>query len=192
MVGVDFKKLNTFFPGGLKESFKKVLPIFFISRISIFLLGALSNLVIMGGKFKPKSPSFILSFFRWDSDWYMSIVKMGYSVHPGAMSNVVFFPLYPYTVKAICFFTGNPIIIGFLLSNVAILFASVFLYELLKQDYGSQIAEKTVFYMFIFPTSFYFSIFYTESFFCFFLLLRSILREKEDGFMPDCLDFFFL
>ena len=49
------------------------------------------------------SPHFLIDIWtRWDSKWYLSIVENGYT--PAAdlsstISNVAFFPLYPYLIK---------------------------------------------------------------------------------------------
>ena len=49
------------------------------------------------------SPHFLIDIWtRWDSKWYLSIAENGYT--PAAdlsstISNVAFFPLYPYLIK---------------------------------------------------------------------------------------------
>jgi len=61
---------------------RDILSIFVISRLLILFIGYLSSLVIIKGEFF-KRPVILHSlldlFYRWDSGWYISIVKQGYS-----------------------------------------------------------------------------------------------------------------
>ncbi len=54
-------------------------------------------------------PHWIDRFFAWDSDWYDSIARQGYSWHPGstAADNIAFFPLWPLLLRAIATLAGN-------------------------------------------------------------------------------------
>src|SRR3989339_1023551 len=47
-------------------------------------------------------------WWRWDSDWYGSIVRHGYSLRPDLQSNVTFFPLYPLLWKFVALVTKWP------------------------------------------------------------------------------------
>src|SRR5207247_9977169 len=54
---------------------------------------------------------------------------------------------------------------GILDANVAGLVAVTYLYLLVRREFGSQIASRTVFYLALFPTSFYLSALFPESVF---------------------------
>src|SRR5215831_9722925 len=64
-------------------------------------------------------------FARWDSKWYLSIIKNGYLASADlrtAYSNIAFFPLYPYLVKSIGWFgvslpDGFYVLVGLIISN---------------------------------------------------------------------------
>lgn len=129
------------------------------------------------------SPHFLIDLWtHWDAKWYLSIVETGYQ--PSAdltstISNVAFFPLYPYLIKAVSWLLPGALIsrsvyllIGLLISNFSFLVGAGLLYRLIL-DYSDQhAAERTLQLLFVFPTSFYFSTFYTES--LFFLLAIAV------------------
>jgi Gpi18-like mannosyltransferase len=52
-----------------------------------------------------------------------------------------------------------------LISNAALLFAMILLYKLVKSEFGQVIAQRSVWYILIFPTSFFGSAIYSESLF---------------------------
>ena len=123
------------------------------------------------------SPHFLIDIWtRWDSKWYLSIAENGYT--PAAdlsstISNVAFFPLYPYLVR---FFNlllpgflrsrSVTLLIGLLISNLAFLLAAVLIYRLVRDLFKEKkLAERTLLLIFVFPTSYYFSTFYSEALF---------------------------
>ncbi|MDZ4158351.1 MAG: mannosyltransferase family protein, partial [Anaerolineaceae bacterium] len=125
-------------------------------------------------------PHFLIDLWsRWDARWYLSIIEKGYTVPPDLttqISNVAFFPLYPYLIKGIAWFLPDAwaakasvqLLIGILLSNLCFLAAAGLLYQLISEWTGKEkTASLTLKLLFIFPTSFYFSCFYTESLFLF-------------------------
>lgn len=54
---------------------------------------------------------------------------------------------------------------GLLISNVAALVAVLYLYLLVRREFGPQIASRTALYLALFPTGFYLSAIYPESLF---------------------------
>src|SRR3989338_10037207 len=102
-----FKKLQDSRP------IRDVLSIFVVSRLLILFIGYLSSLVIIKGEFynRPVIPRSLLDlFYRWDSGWYISIVKQGYSYIVGRESSAAFFPLFPLVVKALTCVFKDPVI----------------------------------------------------------------------------------
>lgn len=112
----------------------------------------------------PERP-FLSLWARWDSQWYNWIIREGYWLNPQERSNVAFFPLYPLLVKVLMpLVRNNAIMAGIVVSNAAFLAALVFLYRLADFEFGSRAtAQRTVYYLALFPTSFFFSAMYTES-----------------------------
>ena len=122
---------------------------------------------------------FITSWARWDSGWYLSIIDRGYFLQgpiSEVQSNIAFYPLFPYLVKLLSWpvFSLIPkttvlIAVGVLLSNLFLLGALFFLYKLILHVFDdADLAERSIFYILVFPTAFFFSCFYTESTFFFF------------------------
>jgi Gpi18-like mannosyltransferase len=121
----------------------------------------------------------------------MSIVKQGYFYIPGKESSAGFFPLYPLLVKILSLIFGHPILIGFFISNIALLFAVIYLYKMVMLDFeDSDVASKTVFYILISPASFYFSIFYTEGLFLFLTISSFYYARKKRWLIASLLGFF--
>jgi len=126
---------------------------------------------------------------RWDSAWYLSIAKNGY-VPSGILSeqysNLAFFPLYPYLVRALTvwlpdFLRHQSVLIsvGLLLSNVAFLLAMFGIYELARQLSDESTAQKAVMLTFCLPGAFFFGAFYTESLFLFLTVYAFLAAENE-------------
>ncbi len=116
----------------------------------------------------------------WDGNWYLSISKDGYFIKPGEESNVVFFPLYPLTVKMVKTITALPWeTAGMLVSIMAIILATSFLYKEIKEQWDKDTAKRSLFYMLIFPSAFFFSIVYTEALFILLAILCFYNLRKE-------------
>lgn len=125
----------------------------------------------------PNNYKLFPEFFSWanfDGEHYLSIAIFGYKGLEQA-----FFPLFPMLISFFAKpFSGdllssliNYTLIGLYISNIAFIFALLFLFELIKIDFSKKIAFTTIFLLLIFPTSFYFGSLYNESLF----LLLSIL-----------------
>jgi hypothetical protein len=105
---------------------------------------------------------------RGDGDWYLSIARNGYEHIPFAVGyhNWAFFPLYPLVVCAASYLTGGYELTGMMLSSLFFFIALVLLYKLTREyGYDEATAERTIFYLAVFPTSYFFSLPLTESLF---------------------------
>ena len=110
---------------------------------------------------------FVGMHFRWDSYWYLDIVKNGYYLQENnTLSNVVFFPLYPLLIKIVgTLLLGNFVLAGWCISMIALVAACAVFYKLLKEFHPDIDAEKPILLMLLFPTAFFFNVMYTESLF---------------------------
>jgi hypothetical protein len=109
-------------------------------------------------------------FSRWDSGWYHSVAKNGYSFTPDKQSNTAFFPLYPMLMRAVHFLSPSQtdaswMIAGLIVSNAALLIAACYLVLLLRLDFDPDTSARAVLYLFIFPSTFFLSAVYSESLF---------------------------
>lgn len=107
---------------------------------------------------------------RWDGRWYLSVVKHGYSYHPGEQSNVAFAPLLPALMKIGGVFLGQDnetgwLIAGVIVSNLALLAALTRLIHLVRLDFDAATAVRSAHYLLFFPTSPFLSAVYPQSLF---------------------------
>ncbi|HEX8098182.1 MAG TPA: glycosyltransferase family 39 protein, partial [Pyrinomonadaceae bacterium] len=118
------------------------------------------------GTFWDATPSWYRYLLRFDSGWYLRIIKQGYSYDGNDLVEhpVVFFPLYPLVSKALMLVPGiGPELSVILVSNAAVLLAVPLLFRLVRDDYGDETAFYAIALLSFFPTSFFFSAGYTES-----------------------------
>jgi hypothetical protein len=102
---------------------------------------------------------------RWDAPHYLDIARMGY-VRDGVEARwIVFYPLYPWLVRAASFVVRDELAAAFLVSTLASVAAGLLLYRLARLDNDEWVARASVFFMFVFPTSYFLHIGYTESLF---------------------------
>ena len=167
---------------------RDVVSPFVATRIALLLVGWLArffpassdyplpDVLARGWHF---SPHRLLDIWgRWDTGWYMTIVRDGYALQSNftqQQSNLTFFPLYPMIVRALLWpipdswqSDGVVLLVGVVVSNICLL-GGVFLLYLLAQEITRDIAvaRRTVLYLLFFPTAFYLSCFYTDAAFLF-------------------------
>jgi hypothetical protein len=121
---------------------------------------------------------------RWDAWWYLSVAEHGYDYqlmpgqHPAA-----FFPLYPILIKTLHSLTRISLPwSGIIISNLALLAALHTISKAIESDHGREVAERTLIYLAIFPTSLFFSTIYTESLFLF-LAASSLCQMRRDHWL---------
>lgn len=161
-----------------------VVAPFLATRVALLVVGWLA-------RFFPPSPDYPLQdvlargwhfspyrlldiWGRWDTGWYMTIVRNGYMLnvdHTQQQSNLTFMPFYPMVVRALLWpipdrweTDGVVLLVGVLVSNACLLGGLLLLYLLaqeLTHDVG--VARRAVLYLLLFPTAFYLSCFYTDA-----------------------------
>ena len=102
---------------------------------------------------------------RWDAVNYQKIAEFGYSSTGEMRPLLVFYPLYPWTVRLLALFTRDYMLSAFIVSTLASLVAAIVLLRLVELDYPRELAQRAVWFLFIFPTSYFLHIGYTESLF---------------------------
>lgn len=152
--------------------YRSVLRSFTFSRALVVLFAALGYFFLSSAHegisvpLAEPAPWFISIWYQWDANWYMSIASEGYQWVPGDQSNVAFFPLYPLTVRLLgVVMGGRYLLAGLFLSSAYLLGGMAYLYRLVRDDFGEEIAGRAVLLLAIFPTSVFFSTLYTESLF---------------------------
>jgi hypothetical protein len=143
---------------------------FAVTRLGVALVAYLSMPLITDSTIPPyhlRPDNLIMDVFgsRWDTGFYLSIVQEGYKFQGVQFPSVAFFPLLPLLMRAFLFLTGDPVLAGLLVANLALIAASILFYNFVLDEWGETIAGRAVWYLLIFPTSFFGSAIYTESLF---------------------------
>jgi hypothetical protein len=171
--------------------------------ITIILLVIITRLLIIGIAYfssikiefdEPFQGSFLDLFSRYDAGFYIHIAIEGYEYSAKGLPTINFFPFYPILIKIFNLLIGNliggPGIIGYIISNVSLAIAAIYLYLLARLDFDENISIKSVFYMLIFPASFYFSIIYTEGLFLLLTISAFYYARKKQWLIASLLGFF--
>ncbi len=143
---------------------KNLLAIILGTKIVILVFGFQSFLFFANRKITGFHQFFGI-WNHWDARNYLSIAEYGYVNDGSRKFEIVFFPLFPYLISAFNFLTRDAILSGFLISTVASLALGFLLFKLVKLDFSNRIALSSVWFLFIFPTSYFLHIPYTESLF---------------------------
>lgn len=104
-----------------------------------------------------------------DVNWYVGIAEHGYEQRPfnnDVPRNWAFFPLFPLLLHLASFVTGEFVITGMVLSHLCFLLALFMLHRVsLLFGLDADDADRCVFYLAVFPTSYFFSLPLPESLF---------------------------
>ncbi|GAC1660332.1 MAG: hypothetical protein PVS3B3_30340 [Ktedonobacteraceae bacterium] len=147
--------------------YRYILWLFTTTRVLLILVTYIGVVLLTVPKYS-STPTYIHTLLsawnHWDASNYVRIAQYGYQYVP----DLAFFPLYPASIWLISHTVGNYLLVGMLLSNLALLGALVIIYQLALDVAGEQVARQTLLYLCIFPTAFYFFAAYNESFFLLF------------------------
>lgn len=106
---------------------------------------------------------------RADGGWNIAVAEEGYEHAPfeaSAQHNWAIFPLYPLLVRFIARLTRDYELTAIALSNLCFLLALILLHKtVLAFGFEPSVADCTLFYLAVFPTSYFFSVAQTESLF---------------------------
>ncbi len=160
---------------------KKILAIFIAIKITIIIIGLAAHLLIPAEytqRQKITDNIFLNPWAQYDGRAYLDIAKNGYnSEFLNGASNYGWYPLYPLLIRIFSFIGYD--MAAFIISNVASFFAVVFLYLLLKDEFNTTVARKTILYILLFPTAYFMTMMYTESLFLLFSAGCFYFARKE-------------
>lgn len=185
-----------------KQIFFKILKIFTIWRVTLFLIAFLSTFLItkFGGRFPyadrvleiTKLPSWIWGFGNFDGVHYLRIAQNGYT----ADFSQAFFPLFPSLIGIVSNFFPKVVGLdlsqytdpaffysGIIISNLFLIGALYFYYSLISIDFNDKVANLSTILLLVFPTSFFLGSIYSESLFLFLAISSIYLIRKSKFFM---------
>jgi hypothetical protein len=164
----------------------RALAVFVLTRLTIFLVAACAHRLSPAPVPPPTSlylgKSALGVWIRWDAGWYLSVAERGYWYDAVGQSNVAFFPLFPLLIRAVGGVTGNPMVAGLVIANLAALGAAIALWTWVREEAGAAAAGRAVLWLAVFPFSFFFQTIYAES--LFFLLVTLAFIAGRRGYWP--------
>jgi Gpi18-like mannosyltransferase len=110
---------------------------------------------------------------RWDAGWYLQIAKEGYEyrarIGPTGQQNIVFFPGFPFTVRAVAMLLGNDhagyVFGGAAASVLLFLLALVYFYKLARELLTADQSTIALWMLAAYPFALFYGALYTESLF---------------------------
>lgn len=154
---------------------------FALSRLIFYVVAAIAMLVIpeySGNDYRiwhTSAPGLIDASWRWDAGWYHAIAREGYSWSHGRESSVGFFPLYPLLLRGVSILISDHqiYVVGVIVNHILFFFALIMVWLYAHKYRGRPVAQRTVYFLSIFPASFFFSAAYSESLYL--LLITTVL-----------------
>lgn len=151
---------------------RNIVILFLVTRLLLLLVTYFGYILLTAEQYS-SAPVDAAFFTSWDHGMvshYLQIAHTGYQTP----SDTALFPLFPLLVTALAHLLGNGdwsyLFAGMLISNLALLGALFVLYQLVVESAGEAVAQHTLFYLCIFPTTF---IFFTASHEALLLLLSA-------------------
>lgn len=148
---------------GLRRRELEVLGVVISIKALLFLFATQSFQVLQNERVTGRR--WLEIWDRWDAINYQKLAQFGYSGSGEMQPLLVFYPLYPWLVRLLSFITRDYLASAFLISTIASLVTAIVLLRLVELDYSKQVAQRAVWFLFIFPTSYFLHIGYTESLF---------------------------
>jgi hypothetical protein len=102
-----------------------------------------------------RGTAFLEGWFRWDGNWYRSIVVDGYSFTPGRQSSIAFFPAYPIAIKVANVVFRDVIFTAIVLSLVCGLATAIFFYRWCSRRTSPETARLAVVVLLVYPYAYY-------------------------------------
>jgi hypothetical protein len=166
---------------GLRRRELRVIAIVISIKALLFLFAVqtyqvLQNQNVAGGR------GWLEVWNRWDALNYQKLAQFGYSATGELQPLLVFYPLYPWTVRLFAFVTRDYLVSAFIVSTLASLVTAIVFLRLVELDYSKKLAQRAVWFLFIFPTSYFLHIGYTESLFLM-LTLSCVLAARKQRWL---------
>jgi len=147
-------------------------------RLGILLAAYITGLVIIGRENTPVPDVLLEVLNRWDAPHYLRIAEVGYRATGEDRLFIVFFPLYPLAIRIFHFVVPSYFVSALVVSSLASVAAGFFLQALVRLDGDDEDANRSLWYLFLFPTAYFLALPYTEALFLA-LVLGSFLAARR-------------
>jgi hypothetical protein len=161
---------------------RAIIAMVLMVKALLLLFGGLAYQILNHQPLVFYSGAYLEIWNRWDGQHYLDIAQRGYGGSGDDRLLMVFYPLYPWTIRAVSFVFHNTLVSALAVSTVASLVAAVELYRLAALDHPRRLAREAVWFLFIFPTSYFLHTDYSESLFLA-LILSAFLAARHDRWM---------
>lgn len=149
-----------------------------LSRFALYL-AAWGMACLEAGTAVSFSESFSDLWLKWDARHYLKIARQGYTTVGDDRLMLVFFPLYPWMIRAVNLLMGDWLRSGIFVALLFSVGASVMLYMLCYRLYSARTAKLAVAYFLLNPYSVFLAAPYSESLFLF-LTLCALYAASRD------------
>ncbi len=121
---------------------------------------------------------------NWDGGHYLKLAELGYDgyIEDGKHLFLVFFPLYPWLIRALHVVISDYATCAYVITNVAFAVGCAYFYALLANEYSKKVAFRGVLLISVFPFAFFFGAVRTESLF-FLTSMASIYYIRKHRFL---------
>jgi len=171
--------IKCFYMMNMSTGQKTVIKIFLVWLLLLLIVGFLSPAFSLygGKKCNVKNQ---LPYYRWDSFWYTSISRHGYTFSEDKNSAIAYFPLYPLTIKFFHLISRvREDYLSFILNIIFSFFASLYLYRLSRFDHAEKTSLMIVAIWLFFPSSYFLLSGYPEALFVLLAILSLFFSRKK-------------
>lgn len=149
-------------------------------RIGLLLAGYIVGYIIIDRESVNWTDILTETWSRWDANNYIRIAQNGYQSEGDDRVLIVFFPLFPLAMRAVHYVVPSYWVAGSIVSFVSAVGAGFFLQALVAKDGGDDSeADRSVWYMSLFPTAYFFAMPYTEAMFLVFVTASFFAARNE-------------
>ena len=192
---ISLKKFS--FPGGA-DAWKAATAIFLISRFIIFICTymAWSRFIVNNGIYGKETHECLTnlhlclqSWNQFDARYFVGIAHYGYGAYNGYAGynpqhpyTAAFFPLYPLLIHVVGLLLGGSYAADYasslLVANICFFFAMIFIYCLVRNNFDSSIAQRSLFFLAFNPFGIFFFLGYSESLFLLLCVATLFLLQR--------------
>lgn len=166
---------------GLRRHEWRTIGIVSSIKLLLFLFAGQSYQVLQNQRLAGLRDWFEL-WNHWDAINYQRLAQYGYSATGDRQPLLVFYPLYPWIVRLVAAITRDYLSSALLVSTLASVVTAIVFLRLVELDYSRELAQRAVWFLFIFPTSYFLHIGYTESLFLMLVLSSLYASRKQRWF----------
>lgn len=122
-------------------------------RIAIYIISAIAMRLYLDNETPVTLNQFLDEWLKWDANNYIRIATLGYRGYQenGLYTTLVFFPLYAWLIQIFNMIITDVRIAAMVVSTICFVIGSCYFYGVIAQDYGKNIAKKSVIYLAVFP-----------------------------------------